>query len=275
MVNNSEKKTEAKEKKVGEIIAEVNELRSQLANAQEQNAEVHHKEYLDALSQNQPSDQNGETSDHTLSGHDREKESTSQEDELRGKIDQLTAANNDLQLEQANHQADTQIQINKALADERFELRPTRQDSVGKLPSKIVPRDCYHNMMDNGQASQGFGISHLIFHMPSRLYAFEVYKDDVKVSVNCLFQAERERRSCVCTETSSSTTPLRGYSAQSVAKVEVHKCRVWGCCFATKADFHRHRREKHTKSSYFRFDFRPFRDQERLQTIKDLGSIIW
>lgn len=49
-------------------------------NAQERNAEVHHDEYLNALSQNQLNDQNGETSDHILSGCGRKEKTTSQKD---------------------------------------------------------------------------------------------------------------------------------------------------------------------------------------------------
>ena len=115
----AEKKAEAKEKTTSEMMAKVNDLGSQLANAQGQITEAHHNGYLEALSQNQPSDQNAKTSDHTLSGHGQERENTSQEVELRGQIDQLTAANNNLQLERATHQADTQNQITIARTDER------------------------------------------------------------------------------------------------------------------------------------------------------------
>lgn len=133
----SEKEAETNGKKIGEMIAEVNELRSQLANAQEQNAEVRHNEYLDGLSQNQPSDQNVETSDHTLSGHGREKETTSQEDELRGQIDQLTAANSNLQLARANQQTHTRNEIDKALADERLEAQRVLGESQQQLREQL------------------------------------------------------------------------------------------------------------------------------------------
>ena len=110
----------AQEQKAEDTIAEIDELRSQLANAQEQKAEAHHNGYLQAMSENPPSDQSGQASDSDLPEHGREEGNTSQEDDLRRQIDLLTAANNDIQLERANHQADTQNQINKALADERW-----------------------------------------------------------------------------------------------------------------------------------------------------------
>ena len=112
----AEKRMETAEKNVSERIAEVNELRSQLANAQEQTAEIR-----------QP----------TLSRHGREEETTSQEHELRGQIDQLTVENSNLQLARANQQAHTQKEVDKARADERSEAQRALEESQEQLRDQM------------------------------------------------------------------------------------------------------------------------------------------
>ena len=97
--NRETKSTAAERTSNQNLVAEIENLRSQLDAAKEEALQNFQSGYLNAMSQSQPNEQGVDAADPNLANGDQPDGSASVDGELRGQIESLIAANNDLQLE--------------------------------------------------------------------------------------------------------------------------------------------------------------------------------
>lgn len=128
---NSETKSAAAEHTSNQdLVAQIENLRSQLDAAKEEALENFQSGYLNAMSQSQPTNEQGvDAADQNLANGDQPDGSASVEGELRGQIESLIAANNDLQLELDSRP----VQSDSARESRANQLESEKQELLAQL----------------------------------------------------------------------------------------------------------------------------------------------
>ena len=127
---NSETKSRAAEHTSNQgLVAEIENLRSQLDAANKEAQESFESGFLNAMSQSQPNEQGVDAADQHLANGDQQDGSDSVEGQLRGQIESLIAANKDLQLELDSHP----VQADSASESRADQLESEKQELLAQL----------------------------------------------------------------------------------------------------------------------------------------------